>query len=294
MGVLAVDPCRALRNLLVQPETVLMPSAYDCISARVLAGAGYKLIHISGAGVSASLTGYPDLGLITLPEMAQAARHIARCVDIPVIADADTGHGNALNVVRTVAEFEQAGVAGLHLEDQVFPKRCGHLAGKQVIPAAEYYAKIRAAAEARRNPDFVIIARTDAIAVHGIDDAIERANRALECGADVAFVEAPTGMDQVRRIAGEVRGPNLYNMALGGVSPALSLAELQALGFKLGLAPAVCMFPALYHMRQSARAVLEAGSEQPVRYTGLSPHELFTVMGLQHWLGLSDRYTAAP
>src|SRR3954471_19547088 len=179
-----------LRELLDGDELVVAPGAYDCFTAPIAAHAGFSAVYMTGAGTAASL-GYPDYGLLTMSEMAGNAARIAAAVGVPVIADADTGFGNELNVVRTVREYGAAGVAALHIEDQEFPKRCGHLDRKQVIAAGEFVSKVRAAAEGRPDPDLVLIARTDARAVLGFDEAVERANRALEAGADVAFVEAP-------------------------------------------------------------------------------------------------------
>src|SRR5204862_1449161 len=194
-----------LRTMLGAPGIIVAPGAYDGFSARLIEAAGFKAVYMTGAGTAASYLGQPDLGLATLTEMATHASHLASCVTLPVIADADTGYGNVLNVVRTVREYERAGVAGLHIEDQVAPKKCGHIAGKQIIPPHEFCDKIRAAAEYRTDPDFVIIARTDARAVTNLDDAIERGNRAAEAGADVIFVEAPQTLDEIQRVAREVK-----------------------------------------------------------------------------------------
>ncbi|HEX2174231.1 MAG TPA: isocitrate lyase/PEP mutase family protein, partial [Dehalococcoidia bacterium] len=196
-----------LRQLLNEPGIVVAPGAYEGISARLIEAHGFRALYLTGAGTAATVLGQPDLGLTTLTEMAAHAAHVASAVSLPVIADADTGYGNALNVVRTVRDYERAGVAALHLEDQVFPKKCGHIAGKAVIPAKEFAQKIRAASEYRTDPDFVIIARTDARAVNGLDDAIERGNLYHEAGADVIFVEAPLSREEIERIAEEVRAP---------------------------------------------------------------------------------------
>src|SRR5438067_10638721 len=181
---------RQFRDLLQGDGLVIAPGAYDCITARCLAQAGFSAVYMTGAGTAATL-GYPDYGLVTMSEMADNAGRIAAAVDVPVVADADTGYGNELNATRTVGEYERRGVAGLHIEDQGFPKKCGHLDDKTVVPRDEYIAKIRAAVAARRDPDFLLIARTDARAVLGLDEAIARANAALAAGAEMAFVEAP-------------------------------------------------------------------------------------------------------
>ena len=186
------------RTLLQRDGMVVAPGAYDCITAKLIEQAGFAAVYMTGAGTAATL-GYPDFGLVTMSEMVANAGRIAAAVELPVIADADTGYGNELNVFRTVREFERSGVAGIHIEDQDFPKKCGHLEGKQIIPREDYLAKIRAAAAARRDQDFMIIARTDSRAVAGFDEAIARANAALAAGADMAFVEAPQTQERSRQ-----------------------------------------------------------------------------------------------
>src|SRR5690348_1090912 len=217
---------RRFRELLRGPGVIRSLGAHDVFTARLIESAGLETVFIGGFGTSASLLGLPDVGFLTLTEMADAVGRMARRVSIPVVADGDTGHGDLHNVVRTVREFEAAGAAGILLEDQVTPKRCGHFQGKQVIPAGEMVLKLRAALDARRDPDFVLIARTDARAVEGIGAAIDRANRYGEAGADVCFIEAPEGCDELERIPREVRYPLLVNMLTGGVTPILTVEEL--------------------------------------------------------------------
>src|SRR5262249_38699013 len=211
-----------LRQMLNSPGIIVAPGAYEGISARLIERHGFQAVYMTGAGTAASVLGQPDIGLTTLTEMATHAAHIAGCVSLPVIADADTGYGNALNVIRTVREYERAGVAAIHLEDQLSPKKCGHIAGKAVIPAKEFAEKVRAASENRIDPDFIIIARTDARAVNGLDDAIERAQLYREAGADIIFIEAPTSREEIERIAKEVKAPLLSNQVPGGRTPALT------------------------------------------------------------------------
>jgi 2-methylisocitrate lyase-like PEP mutase family enzyme len=228
-----------LRELLARPEPLLAPGAYDALSARLVEQAGFDVVYMTGFGSTASLVGRPDVGLLTGTEMVDNARRIAAAVDVPVIADADTGYGNAINVVRTVQAYEQAGVAGIHLEDQVMPKKCGHMSGKAVIPADEMVGKLRAAVAARRDPEFLLIARTDAAAVEGLDAALDRARAYAAAGADVLFVEAPTSEDDIARVASELRGvaPLVFNWAEGGRTPAMPLARIAELGFALVLFP---------------------------------------------------------
>src|SRR5262245_48289923 len=225
-----------LRNLLRQDGMTVAPGAYDCITATLIAQAGFRAVYMTGSGTAASY-GYPDYGLVTMSEMVANAARIAGVVDLPLIADADTGYGNELNVVRTVREYERHGIAAIHIEDQVFPKRCGHLDDKEIIGLDDYVAKIRAAAQARRSPDFVIIARTDARAVAGFDEAIARANAALAAGADIAFVEAPQSLDEVAAVPKRVAGPCLLNVVRRGKTPPVELAAAAAMGYRLAIVP---------------------------------------------------------
>ena len=216
----AENGARNLRTLLAGAEPVVAPGAYDCLSARLIEAAGFPAVYMTGFGTAASYLGRPDVGLLGMSEMVDQARRIVQAVHVPVIADADTGFGNPINVIRTVKEYEDAGVAALHLEDQVAPKKCGHMAGKQVIPLADMLAKIRAAVAARRSADFTIIARTDARAIEGLDGALERARHYRDAGADVIFVEAPESEQEVERIAGALRDvPLLFNWVEGGKTP---------------------------------------------------------------------------
>jgi len=232
-------PRARLRELLARPEPLVAPGAYDALSARLIEQAGFDAVYMTGFGTTASLIGRPDVGLLTGSEMVDNARRIVAAVDVPVIADADTGYGNAINVVRTVQLYEQAGVAGIQLEDQVLPKKCGHMSGKALIGADEMAGKIRAAVEARRDPDLVVIARTDAVAVLGLEEAIGRAKAFADAGADLLFVEAPTSEEDIARVAGELRdvAPLVFNWAEGGKTPPLSLARMTELGFSLVIYP---------------------------------------------------------
>jgi len=278
-----------LRDLLKGPDIVVAPGAYDGFSARLVEAAGFKAAYMTGAGTAASHLGQPDLGLTTLTEMATHAAHLAGCLSIPLIADADTGYGNVLNVVRTVREYERAGVAGLHIEDQVAPKKCGHIAGKQVIPTNEFCDKIRAASEYRTDPDLLIIARTDARAVTGLDDAIERGNRYAEAGADVIFVEAPQSMDEVQRIAREVKAPLLANMVPGGKTPAVKFSDLERLGFRIVIYPAVCMGAAVAAIERSLARLRERETdweEGPV----LAPMDIFKKVGFDWWNAIERKF----
>jgi carboxyvinyl-carboxyphosphonate phosphorylmutase len=279
-----------LRQMLDAPGIIVAPGAYDGFSAHLIEAAGFKAVYMTGAGTAASHLGMPDLGLATLTEMADHARHLTAAITLPLIADADTGYGNALNVVRTVHEYERAGVAGLHIEDQVAPKKCGHIAGKQIIPAREFAEKIRAAAENRTDPDFVIIARTDARAVTSLDDAIERANLCREAGADAIFVEAPQTEDEIARVAREVKAPLLANMVVGGRTPAVKFSELERLGYKIVIYPAVCMTAAIPAIERALRLLKERETDW---HDGpaISPMDVFKKVGFDRWAAIEQRYT---
>lgn len=241
MGDLLAAPSdrrRRLRELLADPEPVVAPGAYDALSARLVETAGFPAVYMTGFGSTASLLGRPDVGLLGGAEMIDNARRIAAAVDVPLISDADTGYGNPINVVRTVREHEQAGVAAIHLEDQIMPKKCGHMTGKSVVPVEEMTAKVRAAVAARTDPDFLLIARTDARAVEGLDAALSRARAYAEAGADALFVEAPTSEEEVETVARSLPDvPLVFNWAEGGRTPPVSLARLRELGFALVIFP---------------------------------------------------------
>lgn len=219
------------RQLINDPEILLLPGIHDVLSARIGEQAGFKAMTGGGYSASATLLGQPDTSQLSLTEMADHYARICDNIDIPFFGDGDTGFGNVTNVARTVRAYERAGLAGMFIEDQVFPKRCGHMAGKAVIPAIEMIAKLKAALDARQDPDFVIMARTDANAVNGLDDAIERMALYRQTGADLLFVEAPQNIKQMRRICTELDGPNLANMIEGGATPVLPLDELAEIGF---------------------------------------------------------------
>jgi len=250
-----------LRELLARPEPLVAPGAYDALSARLVEQAGFDVVYMTGFGTTAALAGRPDVGLLTGTEMIDNARRIAAAVDVPVIADADTGYGNAINVMRTVQAYEQAGVAGIHIEDQVMPKKCGHMSGKAVIPADEMVGKIRAAVAARRDPDFLLIARTDAAAVEGLSAAIDRARAYADAGADVLFVEAPTSEDDIARVADELRGvaPLVFNWAEGGRTPPIPLARIAELGFALVLFPIGTLLAATAGIRRLLASLRDDG-----------------------------------
>ena len=252
------------RQLLAGPEIVQAPGAYDALSARIVEAAGFPLVYMTGFGTSAGLLGRPDVGLLTGTEMVENARRMALAVGVPIFADADTGYGNPLNVRRTVELYEAAGLAGLHIEDQVAPKKCGHMEGKQVVPAEEMAQKVRAAVDARHDADFVIIARTDARAVEGLDAAIARGRRYREAGADVLFIEAPQSEEECAAVARAFPNtPLLFNWADSGKTPPLPLETIRALGYKLVIYPISTLLAATGAMQQVVRTIKEAGTPQP-------------------------------
>jgi len=284
---------RTLRSLVALKNGLVVPGAYDGVSARLVERAGFPAVYMTGYGTSASRLGLPDLGYAGLAEMADHARNLAAAVSIPLIADADTGYGNALGVRRTVQAYEAAGVAALHIEDQVAPKRCGHLSGHQLVPLAEFAGKIRAAVDARRDPDLMIIARTDAISAVDFDEALRRGEAAVGAGADVLFIEAPRDEAQVERVAGAFDTPLLYNYASGGRSPMLPFPRLRALGYALILLPIDTLLVAAKAMT-GFLAALRAGDD----VLSLGDHsmrfpEFNALIGATEQMALADRYREA-
>ena len=283
-----MHPATRLRQLLTGPELVIAPGVYDAITARLAQQAGFAALYMTGAGVSASL-GYPDYGLITLSEMVDRAGVIAGATPLPLVSDADTGYGNELNVTRTVREFEARGVAAIHIEDQVSPKRCGHLDGKVLIGLDEFASKIRAAVAARRDPDFMIIARSDARSVSGLDDAIDRVNAALAAGADVAFVESPVSVEEVAAIPRRVNGPCLLNIVQGGKTPVFDLRDVRDMGYRLAIIPAAMLVPTIV-AADAALAALRASGVVAQPPAGLDVRALFRRFGADEWDAVRAEY----
>jgi 2-methylisocitrate lyase-like PEP mutase family enzyme len=283
---------QTLRQLVNRREGLVVPGAYDGVSARLVEQAGFPVVYMTGYGVSASRLGLPDMGFAGLAEMADQARNMAAAVSIPLIADADTGYGNALSVRRAVALYEAAGVAALHLEDQQLPKRCGHLSGKLIVPAEEFAGKIRAAVEARTDPDLLVIARTDAIAVTGFDDALRRAELAAKAGADVLFVEAPTTEEQIERIARAFDTPLLFNYAPGGRSPLLPFARLRELGYAVILLPVDTLFVAVRAIQALLRDLASGREPRDLADRYVPFGEFNELIGVTEQLGLGERYSS--
>jgi 2-methylisocitrate lyase-like PEP mutase family enzyme len=286
-----MSEAQKLRAKLRQDGMIVAPGAYDGITARLIEQAGFDAVYMTGAGTSAAF-GYPDFGLLTMTEMVGNATRIVRTVSVPVIADADTGFGSELNTVRTVREYEQCGVAGIHIEDQVSPKRCGHLDDKEIVPREDFLAKIRAAVYARRDPDFLIIARTDSRAVAGFEEAIARANAALQAGADMAFVEAAQTMEEVATIPRRVAGPCLLNVVRKGKTPEIGLNEAERLGYKLAIVPAL-LLKASIGACDAALAALQAARRHPALHPDITVRDAFNRMGAEDWDSLRTRFRPA-
>lgn len=272
------------RKLLSSKKMIVAPGAIDCITGRAIAHAGFSAVYMTGAGTSATL-GYPDYGLITMSEMVGNAGRIVNSIDIPLISDSDTGFGNELNVFRTVQEFERAGVAAIHIEDQVFPKKCGHLDNKELVSREDFIAKIRAASAARKSKDFCIIARTDSRAVIGLDEAVERANAALANGADVAFVEAPQTMEEIESVPKRVKGPCLLNIVRGGKTPEIEVDVAERMGYAISIVPGL-LLGGIIQTCDRLLGDLKQGKFPPV--TG-SPGKTFARFGAAEW---DERRTA--
>ena len=277
--------------MLADPGLTVFPGVYDALSATLVERSGLPGAYMSGAAVSMAVGGVPDLGLLTMTEMATQAAHLAGVLTGPLVADADTGFGNALNVQRTVVAYEHAGVAGLHLEDQTYPKRCGHLSGKSVVPSEEFVEKIRAAVDARTDPELVLIARTDARGPLGFAEAIRRANAYLDAGADLIFVEAPQTIDEISSIPTQVAGPVMFNIVENGASPHVELDQLATWGYRLAIRPLAVITPVV---RAIIRALTEMNPPTPLEGAISTPGDLFETVNLNAWLEVGNRFSSTP
>ncbi|MEC7397118.1 MAG: isocitrate lyase/PEP mutase family protein [Pseudomonadota bacterium] len=267
---------------------VVAPGAYDGLTARLISQADFAAVYMTGGGTSSGF-GYPDYGLLTMSEMVENAGRIVDAVELPVISDADNGYGNELNTYRTIRAFEKAGVAGVHIEDQAFPKKCGHLDDKELVPLEDYVAKIRAAADARRSDDFVIIARTDARASLGFEEGVRRCNAALEAGADVAFLEAMQTVDELKAAPKEIHGLCLLNVVRGGKTPDVSFAEAEEMGYKIAIVPGLLLIQAIGACDQ-ALADMKAEGRHPKPLADLSPADAFARVGAAEWDPRREQY----
>jgi 2-methylisocitrate lyase-like PEP mutase family enzyme len=287
-------PSHRLKDLLADSPPVLAPGAYDALTARLVEEAGFPAVYMTGFGTAAARLGRPDVGLLTMTEMVDTAKRIASAVSIPVIADADTGYGNPINVIRTVQEYEAAGVAAVQIEDQVWPKKCGHMEDKQVIPAADMVEKVRAAVAARRSDDLLVIARTDARAVLGVDEALERARRYRDAGADLLFLEALESEAEIARAATELGGaPLVFNWAEGGKTPPLDHERLRRLGFRLAIFPISTLLTTVRAVRGALAQISAAGTPLPLLPELPTFAEFLDFIGLPEIQDLEARFAAA-
>jgi len=284
-----MTPRQRLRRLIAGPGYTMVPGAYDTLTARLVEQAGFEAVYLTGGGYSRA-SGYPDIGLLTLLENVRFIGLTVEAVGIPVIADADTGYGNAINVIRTVREYEKTGVAGFHLEDQVNPKKCGHYEGKEVIGTAEMVGKIRAAVDARRDPDLVIIARSDARAIEGLGASIDRVNAYLEAGADVGFVEAPQNVEELRIVGRSVKGPALVNVFEGGKTPMVPARQLEAMGFRLGIYPSQTHRAAIRAAQKVLAVLKQDGDTTRIEGELATFQEREDAVGTAGWRALEDKY----
>ena len=284
-----MTPRQQLRQLIGRSGYTMVPGAYDTLTARLVEAAGFAAVYLTGGGYSRA-SGYPDLGLLSLTENAMFIGRTVDAVGVPVIADADTGYGNAVNVIRTVREYEKTGVAGFHIEDQVSPKKCGHYEGKEVIGRAEMVGKIKAAVDTRRDADLVIIARSDARAIEGLQAAIDRVNAYLEAGADVGFVEAPQTVEELRIVGREVRGPALVNVFEGGKTPMLGNKELEEMGFRLGIYPSQTHRAAIRAAQRVLAAMKRDGDTRAIETELATFQEREDAVGTAAWRTLEEKY----
>lgn len=279
-----------LRDQLRQPGIIVAPGAYDCLTAKLIEREGFSAVYMTGGGTAVTRVGQADLGFTTMTEMIASASAITSTISVPLIADADTGYGGALNTYRTVREYEKAGVAALHIEDQAFPKRCGHLDGKEVVSIEEMSTKIRAACDARTDDDFVLIVRTDALAVTGLDDTLRRCVAFAEAGADVLFVEALRSQEDIDRVRKEVDLPLLYNFVEHGKSPLIPVPELQALGFKMVIFPGSIMLSVCTLAQRILQEIRQHGTTVSLTGDMVGVVEFFEIMGLQKCLEMDQRW----
>ncbi len=282
---------KTLKQLINDPaKPLVIPGVYDAIGAKIAQKVGFEAMFQTGYGTSATLFGMPDYGFVGATETIENARRICRAVSVPVIVDSDTGYGNALSVWKLVNELQSAGAAGIFLEDQRWPKRCGHMAGKEVIGKEEYAEKLQAAIDAKKNRDFIIVARTDARATKGIDDAIERAKYYRKIGADVVFVEAPKSIDEMRRIGKEIKAPLVANMIEGGATPILSAKELHRMGFKIILYPLSVLYANTYASLAILKELKKSGTTTKLQKNVVSFDEFNDIVELTKFRNLENRY----
>ncbi|MFS0778578.1 oxaloacetate decarboxylase [Neobacillus sp. 3P2-tot-E-2] len=282
-----MSKCKDFQSILGEPGSFILPGAYDAMSAKLIEETGFKAIYATGAGISNAQLGWADVGLTSLKEVVDIVARMADVTNIPIVVDGDTGFGNAINVIRTVKEFERAGVAAIQMEDQVSPKKCGHFNGKEVISKEEMVGKIKAALDARKDENLAIMARTDAIAVNGVEDAIDRAFAYYEAGADIIFVEAPNTIEELRQITSSLKGiPQVINLVEGGKTPLISLKEAEEIGFKIMLCANTALRSAIKGITESLIILKEEGSQEnllPLICTWEERQSLFKLGQIKEW-----------
>jgi 2-methylisocitrate lyase-like PEP mutase family enzyme len=282
-----MNKCNDFQSLLREPKSFILPGAYDAMSAKLIEETGFRAIYATGAGISNAQLGWADVGLTSLKEVVDIVARMADVTNIPIVVDGDTGFGNAINVIRTVKEFERAGVAAIQMEDQVSPKKCGHFNGKEVISKEEMVGKIKAALDARKDENLAIMARTDAIAVNGVEDAIDRAFAYYEAGADIIFVEAPNTVEELKQITSSLKGiPQVINLVEGGKTPLISLKEAEEIGFKIMLCANTALRSAIKGITESLRILKEEGSQEnllPLICTWEERQSLFNLKQIKEW-----------
>ena len=284
------NPTTVLRRLLARPRLLLAPGVADAMNARVVAKEGFEALYMTGGGTAASRLGLPDVGLLTMSEMVDNAQRIAEAAEIPLIADADNGYGGPINVRRTLRAYERAGVAAVHLEDQQWPKRCGHMAGKALVPVEEMVGKIKAAVDSRTDSDFVVIARTDAYSVEGYEAALERAARYVEAGADMIFVEELRTIEQLAEVPRRFPVPALYNMASSGKTPLLPAHEIERLGFRVVIYPNLIMRAQIHAAQSVLRALKSTGEIEPLLDKLSGWEERYELLRLPEIRAFEERY----
>jgi|SRR3972149_314003 len=278
-----------LKRMIDKREFIQAPGVYDALGAKIVESNGFNAVYMTGFGTAASQFGYPDIGLLTLTEMVENATRIAAAVQIPLIADADTGYGNSINVVRTVREFERAGVDAIHIEDQVWPKKCGHMEGKRIIDSSEMVGKIKAAVDSRKDENFLIIIRTDALATHGFNEAIERGHIFSEAGADILFIEAPVNREQVERIPKVLTAkPLLLNMA--PKTPDLSMNEIKDMGYSVVIYPGICLYGVINGYISEIKKLKDTGKQESFGQMIKDFNEINNFLGANHYNSLEHRY----
>ena len=281
---------KKFRELLNREKTIILPGAFNALSARYVEKVGFEAVYTTGAGITNAMLGFPDVGLQSFYEIFHQIRYIVNAVNIPVISDIDNGFGNVLNAIRTVSEIEKIGVAGIQIEDQMFPKKCGHFSGKKIVSRVEMAKKLEAILNHRLDPDFVVIARTDAIATDGIEEAIERGKLYKAVGADIIFIEAPRTVDEIKRIGEEIKGDKIINIVEGALTPQLDRKTLSELGFKIILFPTTTLRASANSVKRVLELLIKGNSSQEIQNNIISWEERSDITNLSYYYDLEKKY----